>query len=130
PVTLLEPLAFLLSQLLDHLCSRLAARALATQELRLELELQGGWHEDEAVTNPVGAGTLARPHRAQARQRFHRILHLPLPLLDSKTFLNLLQLDLRARPPGTPIVKILLAAEPTRPRPGQSGLFLPPSPEP
>jgi protein ImuB len=130
PVTLLEPLAFLLSQLLDHLCSRLAARALATQELRLELELQEGWHEDEAVTNRVGAGTLARPHRAQARQRFHRILHLPLPLLDSKTFLKLLQLDLKAHPPGAPIVKIHLAAEPTRPRPGQSGLFLPPSPEP
>ncbi|MFZ0285712.1 MAG: DNA polymerase Y family protein, partial [Terriglobales bacterium] len=130
PLTLLEPLAFLLSQLLEHLCSRLAARALATQELRLELELQNGWHEDEALTNCVGTGALARPGRAQARQRFQRTLRLPLPLLDSKTFLKLLQLDLKAHPPGAPIVKIHLAAEPARPRPGQSGLFLPPSPEP
>jgi protein ImuB len=127
PLTLLEPLAFLLSQLLDHLCSRLAAHALATQELQLELELADGYREEEDC---VGTGALARPGRAQARQRFRRTLRLPLPLLDSKTFLKLLQLDLKAHPPGAPIVKIRLAAEPARPRPGQSGLFLPPSPEP
>jgi protein ImuB len=125
PLTLLEPLAFLLSQLLDHLCSRLAARALATQELRLELELASEYQEESVRT-----GDPARLVRAQARQRFQRILRLPLPLLDSKTFLKLLQLDLKAHPPGAPIVKIHLAAEPVRPRPGQSGLFLPPSPEP
>jgi protein ImuB len=51
-------------------------------------------------------------------------------LLDAKTFLKLLQLDLKAHPPGAPIVKIHLAAEPVRPRAAQSGLFLPPSPEP
>src|SRR5580698_5612750 len=126
PLTLLEPLAFLLSQLLDHLCSRLATRALATQELRLELELASEYREEDNV----GTGVLARPSQAQARQRFRRTLRLPLPLLDPKTFLKLLQLDLNAHPPGAPIVKIHLAAEPVRPRPGQSGLFLPPSPEP
>jgi len=127
PLTLLEPLAFLLGRLLDQLCARLASRALATQELRLELELADGYREEEDC---VGTSAPARPSRAQARQRFHRTLRLPLPLLDSKTFLKLLQLDLRAHPPGAPIVKIHLAAEPVRPRPGQSGLFLPPSPEP
>ena len=116
PLTLLEPLAFLLSQLLDHLCSRLATCALATQELRLELGLADGYREEK--------------DSAQARQRFQRTLRLPLPLLDPKTFLKLLQLDLQAHPPGAPIVKIHLAAKPVRPRPGQSGLFLPPSPEP
>jgi protein ImuB len=50
-------------------------------------------------------------------------------LLDSRTFLKLLQLDLKAHPPGAPIVKIQLAAEPVRPRAAQNGLFLPPSPE-
>jgi protein ImuB len=124
PLTLLEPLAFLLSQLLDHLCSRLAARALATQELRLELELQNRW-DDEISTNYIETGVLIHP-----RQPFTRTLHLPLPLLNPKTFLKLLQLDLNAHPPGAPIVKIHLAATPVRPRPGQSGLFLPPSPEP
>jgi len=126
PLTLLEPLAFLLSQLLDHLCSRLATRALATQELRLELELADGYREEDSG----GMNVSACPGRAPTRRRFQRTLHLPLPLVDSKTFLKLLQLDLKAHPPGAPIVKIHLAAEPVRPRPGQSGLFLPPSPEP
>jgi protein ImuB len=39
-------------------------------------------------------------------------------------------LDLNAHPPGAPIIKIHLAAEPARPRSAQGGLFLPPSPEP
>jgi protein ImuB len=124
PLVLLEPLAFLLGRLLEQLCARLGARALATQELRLCLELENGWQ-----TEGVGTGDPARPGRAQAR-RFQRTLRLPVPLLDCKTFLKLLQLDLKAHPPGAPIVKILLAAEPVRPRAAQNGLFLPPSPEP
>ena len=51
-------------------------------------------------------------------------------MLDAKVFLKLLQLDLNANPPGAPIVKIHLSVEPVRPRAAQSGLFLPPSPEP
>jgi protein ImuB len=68
--------------------------------------------------------------RTQTRQIFNRTLRLPVPLLDAKVFLKLLQLDLNAHPPGAPIVKIHLSAEPVRPRAAQSGLFLPPSPEP
>ena len=126
PLVLLEPLAFLLSRMLEQLCARLGARALATQELRLELELQNGWHDDGIPWSEVGAG----PARAQSRQHFHRTLRLPVPLLDSKTFLKLLQLDLKAHPPGAPIIKIHLAAEPVHPRAAQNGLFLPPSPAP
>jgi protein ImuB len=63
-------------------------------------------------------------------QTFERILRLPVPLLDAKVFLKLLQLDLNAHPPGAPILKIHLRAEPVRPRAAQGGLFLPPSPEP
>jgi protein ImuB len=118
PLVLLEPLAFLLGRLLEQLCARLEARALATQELRLCLELENG-----------ATSVLARPGRAQAR-RFQRTLRLPVPLLDSRTFLKLLQLDLKAHPPSAPIVKIHLAVEPVRPRAAQDGLFLPPSPEP
>ena len=40
PLVLLEPLAFLLSRLLEQLCARLGARALATQEVRLDLTLE------------------------------------------------------------------------------------------
>jgi protein ImuB len=51
-------------------------------------------------------------------------------MLDAKVFLKLLQLDLQAHPPGAPIVKIHLSAEPARPRALQSGLFQPVFPEP
>ncbi len=105
PVVLLEPLAFLLNRMLEQICARLASRALATQELRLTLEL------DRST-------------------QFQRTLRLPLPMLDAKLFLKLLQLDLNAHPPGAPIVKIHLAAEPVRARAAQSGLFVPPAPEP
>jgi len=125
PLVLLEPMAFLLSHMLEQLCARLEARALATQELRLELQLEDGAHQ-EIPWEEIGTGY--RP--AKARQPFQRILRLPVPLLDAKTFLKLLQLDLKAHPPGAPIQKIRLAAEPACPRATQNGLFLPPSPEP
>jgi protein ImuB len=124
PLVLLEPLAFLLARLLDQVCARLGARALATQEVGLTLTLEC------SANDHVGTGAPARPGRAQARQTFHRTLRLPVPLLDAKVFLKLLQLDLNAHPPGAPIVKIHLSAEPVRPRAAQSGLFQPPSPEP
>jgi protein ImuB len=142
PLVLLEPLAFLLGRLLEQLCARLGARALATQELRLRLELENGFHAEEMTeptTGHMGTGVPARPSRAQARQPycesksrkiFQRTLRLPIPLLDAKTFLKLLQLDLKAHPPGAPIGKIHLSAEPARPRAAQGSLFLPPSPEP
>jgi nucleotidyltransferase/DNA polymerase involved in DNA repair len=44
-VSELEPLSFLLGRLLDQLCGRLSARALATNEIRLRMELERG--EDE-----------------------------------------------------------------------------------
>jgi protein ImuB len=113
PIVLLEPLAFLLNRLLEQICARLGSRALSTQELRLTLELEN-----------------YSPFHPQSNINFLRTLRLPLPMLDPKVFLKLLQLDLNAHPPGAPIVKIHLAAEPARPRSAQGGLFLPPSPEP
>jgi len=70
------------------------------------------------------------PLPCHRQTQFQRTLHLPQPMLDAKIFLKLLQLDLNANPPGAPIVKIHLAAEPARPRSAQGGLFLPPAPEP
>ena len=116
PIVLLEPLAFLLNRLIEQLCARLGSRALATQELRLTLELENfsARNQQSTINN----------------QQFLRTLRLPQPMLDAKVFLKLLQLDLNAHPPGAPIIKIHLAAEPTRPRCAQGGLFLPPLPEP
>src|SRR5262249_10990188 len=156
PIVLLEPLASLPNPLLEQLCARLASRALATQELRLTLELSNLTGIDDEFENlgipsesdesiphahPEGAGFLSRrilagrggdfdfrshhnletPMRgSEAAQRsrrstqFIRKLSLPLPMLDAKAFLKLLQLDLNAHPPGAPIVKIHLCAEPAR----------------
>ena len=153
PIVLLEPLAFLLNRLLEQLCARLGSRALATQELRLTLELSnltgiddesentgipsesdGDENNDAAKKNMWGQPPSAvrrskAPHPCR-QPKFIRTLNLPLPMLDPKVFLKLLQLDLNAHPPGAPIMKIHLAAEPARPRSAQGGLFLPPAPEP
>ncbi len=141
PIVLLEPLAFLLNRLLEQICARLAARALATQELRLTMELQNltGIDPDsdtfgipsESDASPPAQSQSSPQHFVSGRQsKFCRTLRLPLPMIDSELFLKLLQLDLNAHPPGAPIVKIHLAAEPARSRSAQGGLFLPPSPEP
>ncbi len=121
PVDLLEPLAFVLGRLLDQLCARLAARALATNELRLVLSLQPSAISEE----DDGRET----QNAKRETVFCRTLKLPVPMLDSKLFLKLLQLDLKSHPPGAPIVKVTLVAEPARPRFAQGGLFLPSAPE-
>jgi len=120
PIVLLEPLAFLLNRMLEQVCARLRARALAVQELRLNLEL--------AVTQPNGCASFTRTFTRT--RKFTRTLRLPTPMLDAKVFLKLLQLDLQAHPPGAPILKIHLSADPARPRALQSGLFQPVFPEP
>jgi protein ImuB len=139
PIVLLEPLAFLLNRLLDQICARLCARALRTQELRLTLELQNlaGINPELETSGIPSESDEAANSQSPAQQfvsgrqnRFCRTLRLPLPMLDPKLFLKLLQLDLNAHPPGAPIMKIHLIAEPARPRSAQGGLFLPPSPEP
>jgi protein ImuB len=129
PIVLLEPLAFLLNRLLEQICARLSARALATQELRLTLELDTSFSKrHSAIDNqPSAIGTR---QSAACPIQFQRTLRLPLPMLDAKLFLKLLQLDLNAHPPGAPILKIHLVAEAARRRSAQGGLFLPPSPEP
>jgi protein ImuB len=142
PIVLLEPLAFLLNRLLEQVCARLAARALNTQELRLTLALQnltgvdlqleifGIPSESDAAQGVAQSRSPAQHFISRRQSKFCRTLRLPLPMLDPKLFLKLLQLDLNAHPPGAPILKIHLAAEPAQPRLAQGGLFLPPSPEP
>lgn len=105
PVELLEPLSFVLARLLNDICRRLRARSLAASEIRLRLTLENA------------------PEHFTA-------LEMPVPMLDEKAFLKMLQLDLNARPPAGPILKVHLAAEPVKPRRTQQGLFLPSTPEP
>ncbi len=105
PVELLEPLAFLLSRLLGGLATRLATRGLATDELLLRLKLEN-------------------------RATHERTLRLPVPSLDTKAFLKLLQLDLEAHPPGEPVVHVWMAMNPVKPQAAQSGLYVLVAPEP
>jgi len=110
--------------------------------LRLTLELQnltgtdpqsdtaGIPSESDAAENSSHTQAPTQHFVSGRQSKFCRTLRLPLPMLDAKLFLKLLQLDLNAHPPGAPILKIHLAAEPARPRSAQGGLFLPPSPEP
>lgn len=114
PLVLLEPLAFLLSRMLDQLCARLQARALAAQELCLDLALDPGSFPSHAGNN---------------NGMFQRRIHLPVPMLEAATFLKLLQLDLKSHPPGAPVVKVFLRIEPAKPRLAQNGLFMPSLPE-
>lgn len=116
PVELLEPLGFILAHMLEQLVSRLKARALATQELRLRLQLAA--HSD-SETQP-GAALPAH----------ERTLRLPVPMQDAGIFLRLLQLDLKSHPPAGAVVEVWLSAEPTQPRLAQGGLFLPLVPPP
>jgi protein ImuB len=123
-LVLLEPLAFVLSRMLDQLCARLQARALAAQELGLELTLENGRQDNRQHDN----GWQSDAQHGSAL--FQRTIRLPVPLLDPKLFLKLLQLDLKSHPAGAPVLKVKLRIEPAKPRPAQNGLFIPCSPEP
>lgn len=116
-VELLEPLGFVLNRLLERICARLAARALAANELRLTLELTG--YEDQTSEE-----------QAASKSIYRRSFQFPVPFQDSRTFLKLLQLDLAAHPPNGPVKKVVLAAEAAPPRFAQAGLFLPRGPAP
>jgi protein ImuB len=105
PITLLEPLSFVLARLLNQLCANLESHALALIEMRLCLGLEN--HTEHV-----------------------RTLRLPTPMREPRTFLKWVQLDLNAHPPAAPIIKISIAAEPAKPRVTQNGLFVPLSPEP
>lgn len=127
PVETLEPLSFVLNRLLEQLCARLEARALAVQELHLRLRLERRVADEETTTAQELAG--ASSHIVGDGSNVERTLRLPVAMRDSKVFLKLLQLELEAHPPGAPITKVWIAAEPAPPRSAQHGLFLPVTPE-
>jgi protein ImuB len=99
-ITTIEPLTFILSGMLEQICSRMRSRNLATHEVRLAL----------------GSNV--------------RVLNLPLPVRNARLLTRLLILDLEAHPSGAAIRRVELEAIPAKPRVAQNGLFVPLSPEP
>jgi protein ImuB len=127
-VETIESLAFVLNRLLEQLCARLETRALAAQELHLRLQLEPRVADEQTTTLDELRGSGS--YNVAPTHAFERVLRLPVPMRDSKVFLKLLQLDLAAHPPGAPVLKLWISAEPAPPRSAQRGLFLPVSPEP
>ncbi len=105
PVSLLEPLLFLIARILNDQCTRLLSNAMAANEVTIRLELED--HPEHI-----------------------RTLHLPVPMRDSKSLLKLLQMDLEAHPPQAPTVALSLTLKPVHPRTVQTGIFLPVTPAP
>jgi protein ImuB len=119
----LEPLSFLLGRLLDQLCARLEARALAVRAVRLRFELQPSFEKDFQ--------TLKEDVRTKpAAKQYEKILTLPVPMRNAKTLLKLLRLQLQGNPPPAPIQKIHMTADSAAPRVAQNGLFVPSGPDP
>ena len=139
PIENLEPLSFILNRLLEQLCARLESRALAVHELHLRLQLERRVADEETLTASelTSSDNVGAPHIPDfgmcgivaAKAFFERRLRLPVAMRDARVFLKLLQLDLSAHPPGAPVVKLWISAQPAPPRSAQRGLFLPLTPE-
>ena len=112
PVETLESLTFILNRLLQQVCARLASRSLATNELRLKLELEAR----QLLTG-------------ENKEFYERTWKLPLPIQDSKVLFRLIYLDLEGNTQPAPIQKIMIEAIAVKPRFAQSGLFNPASPQ-
>jgi protein ImuB len=105
PVSLLEPLLFLIARMLNDQCQKLESHGMAANEITILLELE---NKTEHV----------------------RTLRLPIPMRESKALLKLLQMDLEAHPPEDATVALALSLKPVNPRTVQNGIFLPVTPAP
>jgi protein ImuB len=105
PVELLEPLAFILSRLLNEVCGRLVFYGLAANQVEVSLGLE---------EHPL----------------YIRSIRIPFASADAGVFLRLLQYDLAAHPPPSAVVSVRIEAIPVQPRFMQTGLFIPLAPQP
>src|SRR5277367_59665 len=119
----LEPLSFLLGRLLDQLCARLEARALAVRTVRVRFELEPSFEKDVQALKDES-------RKKTAPKEYTKVLTLPMPMRDSKVLLKLVRLALQGDPPKSPIQKIEMAADAAPPRVAQRGLFAPKGPDP
>lgn len=113
PIETLESLSFILSRLAHDLCEKLSARALATTEFRIRLELD-----------------CRQASAARNREVYEHVWKPPRPTSDAKFLCRLASLDLNEVTFEAPIRKVSVEVVPSRPRATQGGLFAPASPEP
>jgi protein ImuB len=105
PLSLMEPLLFLLARVLSDLCGRLRSQSRAARVLGACLELENG-----------------KEHRSE--------LEFPVPLDDHASMLKILQLHLEKYSPEAPVAAFTLRLDPVEPRRLQNGFFVPPTPAP
>ena len=112
PVETLESLAFILNRLLQQVCARLVSHSLATNELRLTLDLE---------VREVQNGKTGEQYRHEWK--------LPVPTQDRNMLFTLARLELERNTFSAPIQKLTIEAVPIKPRIAQGNLFAPPTPE-
>ena len=117
PVELLEPLLFLINQLLQQVLEGAEQRALAIASLELCLVL-----EQKIVGHLPAVGRCGNVDR--------RTIRPALPERDRLVLLKLIQLELELRPPASAVAALRLVAHPARPQTAQQGLFAAQAPEP
>ena len=105
PVSEVEPLSFILSRLLNQLCANLNEYALATNELKLQVQLENQSQYECAIT-------------------------LPVPMRNPRTLLRLLLFEIEKQPPDASIMAVTISGQPVAPQALQTGLFTPLTPEP
>jgi protein ImuB len=112
PIETLDSLTFVLNRLLQQLCANLLTHSLATNELRLTLQLEVRHHNDSSDG-----------------EQYHHQWKLPFPTQDKNVLFALLRLDLEQQTFSAPIKKVSIEGIPIKPRLAQGNLFAPPSPE-
>jgi protein ImuB len=113
PVETLESLFFILNRMLQQLCEKLMATALAIRELKLTLGLE-----------------VRHIERAEASEQYCQDWKLPFPTQDKNLLFALIRLHLERITLSAPVRTLIIEATPIKPRVAQGNLFAPPSPEP
>ncbi|MFZ3214533.1 MAG: DNA polymerase Y family protein [Candidatus Acidiferrales bacterium] len=121
----------------DGNCQRGTSAAKAELHMQANVVAKATTHKDSRATTqapklgpPKEADFSVSANCKDVPNNYEKVLNLPAPMRDSKMLLKLLRLQLQADPPAGAIVKIMLAADPARPRTTQHGLFVPNSPDP
>jgi protein ImuB len=105
PIDLIERLLFVISSILHDLAGSLRHHGLATNRLKVVLELENG-------------------------SRYERVQEFPAPFHEPLVLLKMVQVDLEAHPPKSAIVAVRIALNPVPPQTLQHGLFAPSYPAP